>query len=171
MAVAAALTAVSSLVGGIAQKQASDYQAAVARRNAEIARNNANMAVEAGQIEAQRRDLEVADMLGTQQARFGASGLSGRTQELVRSSTRRIGRQGSKDIIDSSTQEGRNFLQQEADFKGQAAMAKREGQFALLSGALGAAGSFAGDAFPTKSSTGNWFTKAKINSIKAVRRI
>lgn len=171
MALTAAITAASSLIGGIAGKQQADYKAAVARNNAIIAERNAQVTSEAASQDAMYSDIQLADLLGTQSAIQGASGLSGRTMNLVRKSTRETGRIDALNIVKSGETEGRNFLQQAADFKGEAKMAKREGKFALVSGLLGAAGSLAGDAMATRSPIGNWFTKAKVNSIKAVRRI
>jgi len=70
---------VGSLVGsigqGIAQQNASNYQAQVARNNAVIANNDANYAALAGQDQAQQKSLQGASTFGKLKASQAANGV------------------------------------------------------------------------------------------------
>lgn len=178
MSFATALTAGSSLLGGFSEFQSNQYQARVARRNAEIALFNANLATDAAQENAMQSDIQLKDILGQQSATQGASGLSGRTQELVRESTRRVGRQDALNIAKEGESTARNYLQEQANFLGEEKSLKNKAKMALIGGAAGAAssyyqggGSLLGDALPNRSTAGlkynRWAAiKNKFNTYK-----
>lgn len=154
-----ALSVGSSIFGGIAQNNASKYQAAIAENNATIARDNAYKASQTAQEQQIQSDNEVAALIGQQEATQSASGLSttGRSQMLTRRAAARIGRSDAQNIINAGRTESGNFLQQEADFRGEAAQARATGKTAMIGGLLNAGASFVGGAQPTRSTLGRSF--------------
>ena len=74
--VQAVLAVGGALVSGLAQMQASNYQAAIAKSNAEQARENARLRAEKAAIDAEDRAMENAGIMGRQLAQQGSSGLA-----------------------------------------------------------------------------------------------
>lgn len=144
-----------SIMGGLAANAAAKRQAAIAEANAKVANENAQRSQQQAQQEAQQNDNEIAAFVGSQEAAQSASGLSvnGRSQVLTRKAAQRIGRQDTRNIIDQGAARSRNFLQQEADFKGEAQTARAEGKNAMLQGFLGGASTLIGAASPIKSTS------------------
>lgn len=154
-----AISVGSSIFGGIAQNNASKYQAAIAENNATIARDNAYKASQTAQEQQIQSDNEISALIGQQEAQQSASGLSttGRSQVLTRRAAARIGRSDAQNIINAGRAESGNFLQQEADFRGEARQARSTGRNALIGGLLSAGSSLVGGAQPTRSSLGRSF--------------
>lgn len=143
-----------SVMSGMAANAAAKRQAKIAEANAEIANQNAQRSQMQAQEEAQKNDNEVAAFIGQQEAAQSASGLSvgGRTQVLTRKAAARVGRIDTRNIIDQGAARSRNFLQQEADFKGQAQTVRAEGKNAMMQGILGGVSSLVGASSSIKSS-------------------
>lgn len=143
-----AIAIVAAVAQTLGDLRSDIYQAKVLANNAKIAGRNAGLASDAAQIEQQRSDNEYAELQGRQLAQQGASGLDifGRTQNLTREASSRVGREQAMDIREEGTQESRRFLQEKANFKG----AAREqyikaginfiGNAAATAGAAGAGG-------------------------------
>ena len=138
----AALTAGTAAVGALSSIQAGNYQAAVARNNAQIAQENAARLSEASQREAMRSDQDYRALLGEQLAAQGASGFDilGRSQTAARMLTTRTGRRAAGDIFDEGTSASRRALQEAANFRGEAKQAKLQG-YVSAAGQLLQAGS------------------------------
>ncbi len=132
-----------ALIGGIAQKNASDYQAQVARMNAKIANENADRALERSQIEQQDQDTLTRAQMGAQEAAQGASGLSltGGSQILTRKSAAMLGRRDALNVRQAGELEAYNYRTQAVNSEAQARMAKAQGQNALLGSYFNAGGS------------------------------
>jgi hypothetical protein len=79
----AATTAIGTLEGGAATKNAATYQAQVAANNAEIAKRNANYSEEAGQAQAAAVSLKGAATAGKIKTAQAASGVSVNTGSNV----------------------------------------------------------------------------------------
>lgn len=166
------LSAGSALASGIAGYAASSYQAKVAEQNAAIARDNAMKANEQAQQSAQQNDNEMAAFIGQQEAVQSASGLStgGRSQTLTRKASARIAKIDRTNIVEQGRSNSANFLQQQADFQGQAKQAKASGIFSLAQGVLGAGTSLVGSATSAPRSpvaarlrSDPWITRGGVN--------
>lgn len=150
-----ALSVGGAIMGGVSAMQQAKYQAEVAKNNAQVAQDNANRETTATQQRILQSDNELAALAGEQLATQGASGLStgGRTQFLTRKQTKTIGRQDALNINEQGTQTSRNYLQQAADFRSEANMAKSAGRNAMLQSVIGAAGSLVGTSKSTSSTS------------------
>lgn len=132
-----------ALLGGMAAKNAGDYQAQVARMNAQIAEDNAQRALERSQIEQQDQDTLTRAQIGTQEALQGASGLSitGGSQILTRKSAAMLGRRDALNVRQGGELEAYGYKTQAANSEAQARQAKAAGQSALLGSYFSAGGS------------------------------
>jgi len=149
------LSAGSAILGGIAEFQASKFQASVAKANATIAENNAKRALQEGQLKQQEQDDLTAAFLGEQLAKQGASGVavSSTSSTRARSTARRLGRTDSLRIRDAAAFEATDFRNQSAQFSAQAKQLNSQAGFGLLAGFAGATGSLIGRAAPTRRSS------------------
>jgi hypothetical protein len=139
----AVMGAISGIVSGVTGMMTASYQAAVANMNAKVAEENAKRAEERGQIDAQIKDLESANLLGEQEVAQAASGisLSGKSQLATRNSARKLGRMDAGNILQDALVDAYNFRVQKANFKAEAAAAKISGISSLVGGVLSAVGS------------------------------
>lgn len=145
--------AVGSIISGMAAASAAAQQAKIAEANAAIAYQNSQRATDQSQQEAQKADTEIAAFIGEQEAAQSASGLktTGKSQTLTRKAAARVGRIDTRNIYQAGRERATGFMQQQADFKGQAQQAKARGSMAMLSGFIGAGQSLIGGASPTRS--------------------
>lgn len=97
---ALAATAGGAVVGAIGKEQQGsaeanmyNYQAGVAQVNAQIAKQDANYAIEAGGVSAQEAGMRQRAELGATRAGFGASNVAGGSQNKVISSEIEVGQQ------------------------------------------------------------------------------
>ena len=137
----AALTAATAGIGAISAIQSGNYQAAVAKNNANIAAENAARLSEASQREAVRSDQDYRALLAEQLAAQGASGFDilGRSQTAARQLTTRTGRRAAKDIFDEGEAGARRSLQEAANFRAEGKAAKTQGYLSAAGQVLGAA--------------------------------
>jgi hypothetical protein len=142
-AVAAGISAVSSLVGGIGAFMGFQQQAQVANFNKQIALDNASRAEKRAQIEQQEQDMATLDLLGQQEAIQGASGLAigGGSQVATRRAARQLGRLDALNIRQAGAIESYNYKTQAVNFGAQASAAKLSGATSLIGGFLGAGSS------------------------------
>lgn len=129
-----------------------EYRAGIARKNAQINRQNSDFALEAGEKTAMKSGLTTGFTIGTQKTRQAASGfdVNEGTPEAVRDTTRRI---GIDDQLAIRTDFGRKALgfrnaavmnEQEALMEMEAAKNSRKaGKIKMASTLLGTAGSVA----------------------------
>lgn len=121
-----ALAVASTAIAGWSQFQQNKYQAAVAKNNAQIAKENADRASYAAQIEQMRSDREAAAQEGAVEANQAASGLDvlGGSQLATRANLFRVRTEQAIDIRRQGEFDVRNFQQQQANFLGEARAAK-----------------------------------------------
>lgn len=147
MAVAAGilgvLGSVVSTISGIGEAQ---YRASVADMNAQIARENANRAIERSQVEQQDQDAKSLALLGEQEAVQSASGLSltGKSFVLTRKSARELARRDALNVIQGGQIEAYNYKVEAANQEAQAGADRAAGTAGLLEGFLGATKSLVG---------------------------
>lgn len=141
-----ALSAAGSVASGMAQAQAARAQAEIDQMNAEIAEDNAARAIHRSQVEAQDQDMLTAAMIGEQISQQGASGLSGRSQLLVRKAAAELGRKDALNVRQAGEIEAYNYRVDAAGARASADMRRRSAGFSLLEGFLGAGSSLIGAA-------------------------
>lgn len=142
--VAVVAAAASALLGGVSAFSAGQYQSAIAKRNAQIATQNAGAASDAAQAQAQESDREGAALLGSQLADQGASGLSGNSQYYLRRQTQDTFHRDRENIALQGTVQSRGYLQEAANQKAAASQARTQAWFALGKGVLDAGSSLVG---------------------------
>ncbi len=142
---ATSLAVGSAALTGLSGFQQGMYQSAVAKNNAQIAADNAKKESDRAQVEQIRADRESAELIGTQEAIQGSSGLNllGRSALLTRANARRVGRETALDIREQGVANTRNFIQKSAEFRGEAKQAKIGAFMSLAEGALEAGAAFA----------------------------
>jgi hypothetical protein len=131
-----------------AQAASANYQAQVARNNQQIAEQNARYATSAGQSQAQANDLRTRAIIGQQEAAQGASGIDLTTGSLadVRESTRQMGRLGTLNIIQNAALTSYGYRTQATSFGAEAGLNTAEAGYAQQAGFLGAGRSLLGGA-------------------------
>lgn len=131
----AALAIGGALFSGVSAFGQADYQRQVARRNQQIANDNANLTAQETQINSQMQDRQMAQLSGEQLATQAASGLDvlGQSQLLTRATTRRTRDEGAIRNAQQGAVETNNYFNQAAGFAGQANAAKSAGTAALIS--------------------------------------
>lgn len=132
------LSLASGAVGALGAIQAGNYQAAVAKNNAEVALENAGREADAAQQRQIRADREYAAQVGEQLATQAASGLDvlGRTQLATRRLTEQTGRGAAKDIRLEGQNTAQRFQQDAANFRAEASQAKKQATFSALGSVL-----------------------------------
>ncbi|UOF81249.1 internal virion protein B [Caudoviricetes sp.] len=159
-AIPLAMAAVSGLMNMKGQQQQTEATQQAAQYNAQIADNNAVIAernVRQAQLEVgreiQQQQMKTSQLIGTQRALYGASGLDINfgTPLAVQQSSQMMGNQEVLALQDKSKAKERAFRQQGADFTNQANMyrmssvnAGKAGQISAVSGLLGTASNVAG---------------------------
>jgi hypothetical protein len=148
----------STALAGFSQFQQAQYQSAVAKNNAKIAKDNADRAAYASQIEQMRSDREYDAQQGSLLASQAASGLDvlGRSQLMSRDNLSRVRGEQALDIREQGLLEARNFHQEQANFLGEARAQKTAAWMGLASTAFDIGGTI------LKSPQGKKFTKSLI---------
>jgi len=132
----AALAVAGAVAGGVSAFSAGQYQAAIAARNAEIAKANAGKASDAAQIKAQESDREGAALLGSQLADQGASGLTGASQYFLRAQTESTLARERTNITLEGLAGSRQQLQDAANYTAAASQARTQAWFGLGQGLI-----------------------------------
>jgi hypothetical protein len=73
--IGAGVSAFGSIYGGAAQAGMYNYQAGIAKMNQQIAEENANYSLYAGEVQSQQKGMQVAQDIATTKAQQGAGGL------------------------------------------------------------------------------------------------
>lgn len=144
----AGISAAGALLGGISASNAAKYQAAVARNNSTIAKQNANYAIQAGQVEAERSSLKGAANLANIKAGQAASGIDTHTGSAldVQQSQRLVNRQDTATELNNAQLKSYGYRTQARNFEAQAQLSESAATNDLIGGGLGAAGSLLGNA-------------------------
>jgi hypothetical protein len=161
--VSGVIGAVGAVASGMAQKNAAEYQAQVARNNAIAAENMRKYEIQKGLLDAEEQDRQNADLKGKQQAAMAASGFDmneGTMREIGVSQTI-LGRTDSLRRAHAGELAGWKLQGQANNFRAEAQLAESKGKNAMLAGFIGAGSSLIGGAggFASKwagmSSTGS----------------
>ena len=133
--VGAGLTAFGDIAGGIATQNADNY-------NAQVARNNAIAAAQAGEVQAQNQSLRGAANLGHAKAAYGANNVTlyQPGQSSVGNVTKSVRMSSQVNAINTEN----NALVTAYGYNAQASVDVAEGQSALIGGIIKGAGAAAG---------------------------
>jgi hypothetical protein len=148
MIIGSVMSAGTSIMGGMQQRDQAKYQAAVARNNAEIANRNAVYAEQVGARREMEEIYKVRDIVGAQRAAQGASGLAvgvGSSAD-VSGSTAGLGLLSIGNVRDAGAREAYGYRVQETNFLNEASLLKTQGKNAMTAGFIGAATSLIGGA-------------------------
>lgn len=146
-----AVSGIGSIMGGMSARQASQYQAAVASRNQQLADMQAQVALETGRSRSQINDLQTGQKVGRAIATAAAQGVdvsTGSPLETVADITR-AGAIDSITIRNDAARQAYGFGVSSAGFAGEAEQARRAGSNQEIGGAISGAGSFLGGAAAT----------------------
>jgi hypothetical protein len=146
-------SAFGSFLQGESQKAYYDYQAGVARMNAIIAKQNAEYAVNVGEIQTQQEGLRGGQQMGRILAAQGASGLdvnSGSAKQ-VRESQVGLTRTSETSIRSTAAKTAYNYEVEGAGFTAQAGADIAAGKTSMTAGMIGAASSILGAATSVSS--------------------
>lgn len=143
-----AISAASAVVGTVAAVGEARYRSQVATNNATIAEANRVRTLEETGINAQEQDLAAQADIGAMLAQQGASGLTMGvgSMGLRRKSAGELAAKDRSRIVYAGQTEANQYGQQRDDFREEAKMARREGNFAIIGGALDVGSSLVGGA-------------------------
>lgn len=150
-----AMTVVSALSSaaaasqkGQAESNAAMYQAAVARNNEIVAKQNADYAIEKGKAGEEAKRERTAQMIGSQRARAGASGLAVEGESGLRlySDIAQLGEVDALTIRNNAAREAYGWETQGANFAAEAKLYDMRARSAEDAGSLGAFSSIIGGA-------------------------
>ena len=149
------------LLGGTAQKQYYDYQAGVAQMNAQIMQQNAEYAINVGEIQAQQQGLAAGQQMGKIVAGQAASGLdvNSGSNKQVQQSQIGIERTSATAIRSTAAKTAYNYGVEGAAFSAQAGADIAAGKNAMTAGMIGAESSILGSA---TSVSGEWLKGQQI---------
>ena len=136
------MSAVGTIAGGIAQKNALEYQAQVAQNNAITAEQNAHYAIEAGQAKTAALSMKEAAVGGEIKAAQAASGIDVNTgsNRAVQQSQRMLGKLDTETEMSKAQLQAYGYRTQATNFRAQAGLYDYEAPQAELGGILGGAG-------------------------------
>lgn len=140
--------AFSAFMGGEAQQQMYNYQAGVAKLNAQIAQQNATYAIKVGELQAMQTGLQGAQRLGQIKASEAASGLDVNTGSArdVQTSQRKVLGQDVAAIRSNAAKTAYNYEVEGVQYSSQAELDTLAGKNARTAGMIGAASSILGSA-------------------------
>lgn len=150
------LSAIGSIVSGIAAMSQASYQAAIAKANEQQARLNAQHAKEIGDRDAEDIGTENRGLLGEQLAGQAASGLQVGSPSAVRARgwLSRVSYDEQVRRVEAANREYANYQTQGNVFAAEAKMHKSAGAFAMIGGILNAGASLVGAGRATSASPG-----------------
>lgn len=146
--IGAATSALGTIVGGVAQANQANYQAQVADNNAKIAKQNATSAEEAGRVEAQAQSQKGAAIEGSIIASQAANGIDVNTGSAVdvQKSQRETDALDTANVMRNADLSAYGYRTQASNYQAQAGLDRSQASFAPISAAIGATGSFLGNA-------------------------
>lgn len=160
-AVSTTMGVVSSVQSGKAQKAQYEYQAAVDRKNAEIAQSNADMKRQEGIEEARTQRIKTLQAVGSQQAAMAANGFdatSGTNLDIIEDTSA----QGELDALTKQYNKETEALSYETtanNYSNQANLDSMAGQNAYKTGMLNAVGTgFKGLGQMASSVSSQWYS-------------
>lgn len=140
--VAAGAGAVGNLVEGFAGGQAADFQAQIARNNAEIARYNAQSATEVGNAQAFNSMLKTRAQVGYTKAAQAASGIDVNSGSAVdvQASERMLGMLDALTIRSNAARAAYGYQAEAGNKMAEAKMFKKRGKMSRITGIMNASG-------------------------------
>jgi len=141
----AGVSAVGTVLGGIAAGNAASYQAQVARNNAIIAGNNATYAEQAGAAKAEAEGRKNAAVAGAIKSKQAANGIDVNTGSSVdvQTSQRETGELDAETVLNNAELQAYGYRTQQTGFESQAKLDEAQAAFAPIGAGLGAAGGLA----------------------------
>ena len=138
----AAATATGAVAGGIAQGNASSYQAAVARNNAVIANQNADYADQAGMAQADATARKGAAMGGKIKTAQAANNIDVNTGSAARvqAGQRATSKLDTETVLNNSELTAYGYRSQATGFTAQGGLESMKAEEAPIGGALNATG-------------------------------
>lgn len=152
-AIGAGVSAYGAYQGGQAQKQMYDYKAAVAQVNQQIAKQNADYALHAGEVEAQQAGMKLRSEIGQIRAGQGASGLdiASGSAPLVRDSATRVGQENIAIIRSNAAKRAYGYEVEAMEHGAESTLDTVAGANAKTAGTISAIGSLLGGASSVSS--------------------
>lgn len=144
----AGVTAVGGLAGAYAQNQQAKAQAKIEGRNAVVAQNAANDAVERGEEDLKRHFYKVGQLKGQQRAAMAANGVDldfGSAADLQVDTTLQA-QADAVTISENAEREADSYRINASNYRASAATAKAKGRAALIGGVFDAGKSILGGA-------------------------
>ncbi len=140
----AAIGAFGKLAQGQSESQMYNYQAGVARVNAQIAKQDANYTLEAGGVQGQEAGMRERATIGATRAGFGASNVAGGSKNAVIASEIAVGQQNQGIIAANAAKRAYGFEVGAASDTATAGALDFAGSNAKTAGDIGAVSSILG---------------------------
>ncbi len=146
--IGAGVSAVSTVVGGIAAGNAASYQAQVAENNAQVERQNATYATAAGTQAAEASSVKGAAQLGEIKTAQAASGIDVNTGSAVdvQAGQRGTNKLDTQNTLQNALLQGYGYRVQAQADESQAALDQATAEEAPIGAALGATGTLLSNA-------------------------
>lgn len=144
--IGAVLAVAGTAVGTMGQISQANYQAQIARNNAQIEKQNAAYAASAGAAQTEQSGLAERERLGQLRAGVAANGLdvnSGTPADL-QVSQREIGNLNTRTVSNNAALQAYGYQSKATSYEAQAAMDKSEIGYDIAGGILKAGGQIAG---------------------------
>lgn len=151
LAIAGGVQALGALSSGESQSEALGY-------SADVASNNATLALQAGDMNARRQQMLSSQKIGAERAGYGASGIdsgSGSALDVLGSSAMN-GELDKLNILHGAQVQAINFENQAAIDRSQADSAKNAGLFGAAGALAGGVGGYMKGSGPTSFSFNNY---------------
>lgn len=164
---------VSSVQSANAQKAQYNYQAQVAKKNAEIAQNNADQKRQEGIEEARQQRIKTLQAVGSQQAAMAANGIdvsSGTALDVIEDTAA----SGELDALTTRYNyetQALAYEQQANNFNNQASLDTFAGQNAYKSGMINAVGTGFKGLGDTASVASKWYSNNSSTNIKTKNKV
>lgn len=156
--IGAGVNAIGSIAQGAAAAKEAQYQAAIARNNAVIARKNATYSLVKGQREEQSYRIRGAALISALRARFGASGAEVNIGSPVQvtSGAVMIQELDALTIRNNAAREAWNYEVEARNFEAQSELNEMQADNAMMSGVIGAASSLVQGVSSVSPKWGSW---------------
>jgi len=144
----AAASAVGTISSGIAQHNAMNYQAQIARNNQTIAYQNAETAAQRGSQEAANKSMQERQRSAAVTSSIAANNVDVNSGSALdtRTTQREIGELDTETVAHNAALETYGYRTQATNFGAQAGLDKAEASSAIPAAAIGAAGGLASSA-------------------------
>lgn len=146
-------SAIGAFVGGESQQQMFNYQAGVAKLNAQIANQNANYAEQVGELQATQAGIKGGQVSGQIKAAQSASGLdvNSGSAKAVQTSQAQLNRVDQTTIMSNAAKTAYNYRVEGVQYGAQAQLDTLAGKNARTAGMIGAGASLIGAASSVSS--------------------